>query len=122
MAIDSSRMKEKLSLAWAMSCFGIDRARSRKERSMRVLEEAIELAQACGHTRASCVAQIDATFSNPSGEVKQEAAGVMVTLAAFCGLHGFDMDELFTKEFSRCIEMSGEIRAKNFKKTVAFND
>lgn len=117
----TTRMKEKLSLAWAMACFGTDRARSRRERSMRVLEEAIELAQACGHKRADCARQVDETFAKPIGEVKQEVGGVMVTLASLCGLFGYDMDEIFTTEFARCIEKMPEIRAKSLNKTVVFN-
>lgn len=120
-APEPGRMRERLSFAWAMSCFGVDRARSRKERSMRILEEAIELAQACGHTRGDCVRQVEETYAKPIGEIKQEVSGVLVTVAAFCGLMGLNMDELFTKEFCRCIEKSDEIKAKSLKKSVVFD-
>ncbi len=114
------RMREKLSYSWVVACFGIDRARSRKERSMRVLEEAIELAQACGHKRADCLTQLDQTFAKPTGEIKQEIGGVLVTLASLCGLFNLDMDEIFTTEFARCIEKMEAIRVKGLAKSVIF--
>jgi len=68
-------------------------------RARRFLEEAIELAQACGVTAKEGRHILDYVFTRPVGEVKQEVGGVGTTLMALCnsahlGMHQCVEDEL----------------------------
>jgi hypothetical protein len=68
---------------WVISMFGHDVLIDRKERAARVLEEAIELAQAEGLDYLHCAKQLNATYARPVGNPNQEAAGVMFCLMAW---------------------------------------
>lgn len=52
-----------------------------EERTLRFVEEALELAQAMGLSRERIGALADYVYSRPVGEVDQEVGGVSVTLA-----------------------------------------
>lgn len=71
-------------LAWMLECFGADSIFDKQERSIRFLEECLELAQACGVTIDQAYAMVDFVFKRNAGEIDQEVGGVMVTLAALC--------------------------------------
>lgn len=68
---------------WVVRYIGPDLLIDRRERALRVLEEAIELAQAEGLSRDSVARLSDRAFSRPAGEPRSEAAGVLVTLLAW---------------------------------------
>jgi NTP pyrophosphatase (non-canonical NTP hydrolase) len=67
---------------WCAAAFGADHANSIPQRGIRLLEEAIELAQACGCEREMCHKLIDHIFDKPAGEIGQEIGGVGTTLLA----------------------------------------
>jgi NTP pyrophosphatase (non-canonical NTP hydrolase) len=113
-------MKEKLSLAWAVSTFGETLARSKRERAVRLVEEAIELAQSSGVPKGAITDTLTQVYSKPAGDLRQEVGGVIVTLASLCGLHGFKIDECFEQEFARCIVNVEKIREKNKQKVARF--
>lgn len=52
------------------------------ERAMRFMEEALELAQACGLEAREVSRLVDYVFAKDPGEVHQEIGGVMTTLFA----------------------------------------
>ncbi len=68
---------------WVVNRIGEDHMQPR-ERAMRLLEEAIELAQAEGITERQVLNQVYHIFSRPAGEPTQEAGGVAVCLLAWC--------------------------------------
>jgi len=72
-----------------------------KERAMRVLEEAVELAQAEGITHAQVIRQAAHVFARPAGEPAQEAAGVAVCLFGWCASRGHRLMDLATAEIER---------------------
>jgi hypothetical protein len=75
------------------------------ERTMRVLEEACELAQAEGITREELNLLVDRVYSRPIGESLQEASGVGVCLLAWAGSRDRNLMELIEKEVSRIEQM-----------------
>jgi 3-hydroxyacyl-CoA dehydrogenase len=83
-------------------------------RAFRFLEEALELAQACGVTPAEVNALRDYTFGRPVGEIDQEIAGTAVTLFALATAYGYDVGELTQNELQRATrpEVLAKIRAK----------
>jgi hypothetical protein len=67
---------------WINQVFGSDWLTSKEERGCRVLEEALELAQAMGVTHLQAVDLARQVYNKPTGEVPQELGGVMHTLLA----------------------------------------
>jgi hypothetical protein len=63
-----------------------------KERATRVLEEAIELAQACGVDEVTASRLITHVFAKPTGEIAQELGGAALTLLACAESTGHALD------------------------------
>lgn len=97
---------------WLVACFGRERAVEPLERAYRMLEEAFELAQACGCTEEDAHKLAAYVFSRPSGGRQEEVGGVMVTVAALCGVIGVDMAAAAETELDRDWERIDKIRAK----------
>ena len=101
---------------WVEACFGHRIAEDRTERTHRFLEEALELSQATGCTRADAHALVDYTYGRPVGEPGQEVGGVMVTLAGLCAALGIEMDAEAERELARVWTKVEAIRAKQAAK------
>lgn len=85
---------------WVESRIG-KRHMDRRERAMRLLEEAIELAQAEGITREMVDNQAAHVYARPVGEPSQEAAGVAVCLLGWCAATGNMLATLAEREVRR---------------------
>lgn len=103
---------------WMQECFGPEISADRLERSDRFIEEALELVQACGYAHDRAHALVEYVFNRPIGHAPQEVGGVMVTLAALCLAHGFDMHAEGKTELARISEpeVIAKIRAKQAAK------
>lgn len=101
---------------WLLACFGGEIAGDQIERSHRFLEEAIELAQACGCTQAEAHLLVDYVYGRPTGERAQEVGGVLLTLAALCLSQGIDMADAGERELERVWTKIEQIRAKQASK------
>lgn len=97
---------------WVVTCFGGVRAIEPLERAQRMLEEALELAQACGCTEGDAHKLAEYVFARPPGSVQEEVGGVMVTVAALCGAVSVDMAAAGETELDRDWTRIDEIRAK----------
>lgn len=71
------------------------------ERGIRVQEEATELGQVVGVTRAEAHKIVDMVHDKAVGELKQEVAGVAFTLLGMCALQGIRLDDVFVAEMTR---------------------
>lgn len=107
---------------WMLDTFGEEVSNDRRERSFRFGEEAIELLQAAGLSKVDVLKIIRRVFSRPAGRVPQEIGGTMVTLAAFCAAHAWDMDYLAQLEQTRCEgpDVQAKILAKQQGKRAEF--
>ncbi|MBN8844823.1 MAG: hypothetical protein J0H88_16400 [Sphingomonadales bacterium] len=101
---------------WLLACFGPEIAGDREERNHRFLEEALELVQACGCSASEAHQLVDYVFGRPIGEPRQEAGGVMVTLAALCLANALDMHKAGWDELQRIWTKVEQIRAKQAAK------
>jgi hypothetical protein len=101
---------------WMMETFSMEVCRDSAERNHRFLEEALELVQATRCTRAEAHMLVDYVFNRPVGDSQQEVGGVMVTLAALCALHDFNMSECAERELARCWQNIERIRQKQASK------
>jgi len=88
---------------WCAAAFGTEHASSIPQRGIRLLEEAIELAQAAGCDRTMCHKLVDHIFDKPAGELRQEAGGVGVCLVALAAAGGFSADEAEAVEVERVL-------------------
>lgn len=105
-------------IRWMQDTFGPAIAADKAERNFRFVEEALELAQACGCDREDVLKLVDYVYGRPVGEKGQEVGGVAVTLAALCTATGLDMEEAAEAELQRCWKNQDRIRAKHAAKPV----
>jgi len=86
---------------WVRKVFSEKEATDVPERAIRMAEEALELAQACGVDAATLHRLVDYVMSRPVGKPAQEIAGTMVTVYALAGALGVDADSEFEVELVR---------------------
>jgi len=101
---------------WMLACFGAEISGNRIERGHRFIEEGLELTQAVGVSREEVLQLVDYVYGRPTGELRQEVGGVMVTLAALCLAHEVDMHECGDTELARIWTKVEKIRAKRATK------
>ena len=99
-------------MAWLTACFGSSRKSDQQERTHRMLEEALELAQACGCTLEEADRLVQYVFARAPGAVLQEVGGVMVTVAGLSSAMSVDMAQAAEEELARNWARIDEIRAK----------
>lgn len=102
--------------SWVKACFGSEIGDDRIERNHRFLEEALELVQSLGCSRADAYQLVDYVFDRPPGDPQQEVGGVGMTLAALCGANRIDMEEAFKLELDRVWNSIEKIRQKQAQK------
>lgn len=106
--------------AWCRAAFGDDHAQSVKQRAVRMVEEAIEAAQAAGVSKHMLRNLVEHIYSKPPGELSQEIGGVGVTILALAQAAGVSADELEQKEFDRVLSKPlSHFAARNEAKNAA---
>ena len=109
---------QRLANSWAIRAFGIATVSNPKERALRVLEEAIELAQSEGILKHMVDHCADVVYGRPIGLANQEIGGVLVTTAVYCSCHNLDMEEVFIQELDRILSKPLEHFAKRFQEKI----
>lgn len=105
---------------WSRETFGDEVTRDRKERVLRVLEEAIELAQAEGVTSEEAHRLVDYVLARPPGKAAQELGGVRLTLLIYASAAGFSADTAELAELERVLAKDPEVfRQRNREKRDA---
>lgn len=87
-------------LAWAVWAFG-SVASSKEERALRFLEEAMELAQACGISAEQATKVGKRTWARPVGQVATEVAQASLTLTCLSEALDVDQRTVHCQEFMR---------------------
>lgn len=103
---------------WATEVFGPEIASHIGLRCYRFFEEATELVQALGMTKAQCVEIMEYVYGRPVGEPAQEVGGTSVTLAALCAAAAINWQDAAWAEQERCErpEVKEKIRRKQASK------
>jgi len=105
---------------WVIRCWGARVLASRAERGGRLLEEALELAQAVDLPREKALAILDHVYGRPAGDPAQEAGGVGVTLLALSASLGLSADDAEAAEVARVLAKPVEhFRRRHAEKEVA---
>lgn len=87
---------------WATAAFGADQVHP-AQRALRLLEEAVELFQACDGDRAQAHKLIDFVFDRPLGAWQTELGQVGVTLLALAASLGASADDAEAAEVARVL-------------------
>ena len=98
----------RIAHAWAVRCFGSEHVGDPQVRALRLVEEAVELAQAVGAPQSKILDVVSAVYAKPAGEPFQEVGGVSMTLAIFCQSLGINPDRAFERELTRCLSKTPE--------------
>lgn len=98
-AFDQTHLENRVR-EWVVSRIGPEHMTTR-ERAMRLLEEAIELAQAEGVTREQVDCQVAYTYSSKPGDPRQEASGVAICLYGWASAAGATLQEIGLAEMER---------------------
>lgn len=106
---------------WCVDTFGEDIAHNRKERALRILEEAMELAQVEDLPMPQIFNLALRVWSRPKGDPGQEVAGIGVTLLAYCAAADIDFEKELELEILRIErpEVQEVIRRKQHEKRLA---
>jgi NTP pyrophosphatase (non-canonical NTP hydrolase) len=112
--------RQKTVADWCAAAFGIDHASSLPQRGIRLVEEAIEAAQAAGCERAMVHKLVDYVFDRPAGTIAQELGGVGVTALALAQAAGLSADKCEADEVARVLAKPLEhFTARNQVKNAA---
>lgn len=99
--INTSRDKrQQVVLDWTIRAFGHD---TLKQRALRMLEEAIELYQACGLESAQAHCLVDYVFGRPIGNIPQELGGLGVCVLALAERACLSADDCEMEEIERVL-------------------
>lgn len=111
---------------WVQETFGDKSLFDRRNRSARLMEEAVELAQVEGVDEEQALKIVRRAYSRPAGERDQEIAGVYFTFLVYCYAAGKWPDmvaELTKQELERVIAKGPKtFRAKQREKFEAGTD
>lgn len=101
---------------WLVACLGEETLHSLPDRALRVLEEAVELAQAADIPAEKVVELVQHVYSRPVGRLEQEVAGVLNTVLLTAECIGQDAMHLGSQELTRAWTHIDAIRRKNRQK------
>lgn len=118
MTAENNREHRQMVVAlWCRKAFGDEVFFDRETRGERLVEEALEAAQAVGVSRERMMRLVDVVFSRPVGEIGQEIGGVGVTLLALAACAGISADDAETREVRRVLTKDIEhFRRRNAEK------
>jgi hypothetical protein len=105
-------------MQWAVENFG-PIARNRDERAARVVEEAIELAQAEGVALDLVLLIAQRVYARPPGSTAQEIGGLLITVDALAENRGIDAQYEAQKELVRITTLPKEHWQKKHAEKVA---
>lgn len=103
---------------WVEYTFGIDVLLDKRERVRRFMEEALELAQACGLTAADCHKLVDYVADKVPGDVQREAADAQITLYALCHAHSVDLEFALHEQLQTLPGRIAKVREKHVLKPL----
>lgn len=98
------KRRQSVVIWWARRMFGSNTLKF-TERAMRVVEEAIEVAQAVGVPVNTVERIVHRVYTKAAGEVVEELGGLLVTTLALAEVLNKDADELERDELERILSL-----------------
>lgn len=102
---------DAIAFDWALRCFG-DQMANPQERTLRMIEEAIEVGQAAGLPEVLLHEQVFEVYKRPRGTLTKELGGLCHTLRLLCTTLGVNPEALRVAELRRVLSFSPEHFAK----------
>lgn len=96
-------VRQKLITKWAIDSFSEAEALSIEQRGLRLLEEAIELAQVCKVDQRMIHKLVDYVYNRPIGHIQQEIGGVGLTLLVLAEAAATNADLCEVTEIQRVL-------------------
>lgn len=115
----NTRFMQEVIYQWVRRCFGGAIADNRAERSLRILEEAAELAQCAGVAKDKIDAIVEEVFSRPVGDHYQEIGGILVTVYAYCESNGMNAEGALMQETKRILNRDPEYFRKRMNEKIS---
>lgn len=112
------RKRQKAVYEWVRTSLGID-ATKPFERALRVVEEALELAQSAGIAHEQVTRILDHVYSRPAGRMDIEAGDVGVAILAFCESLDLSADELEEVRVEYALTLDPEVLAKRVQEKMS---
>lgn len=112
------RLVKGLVVDWGMRCFGVEHMINYQVRALRLVGEAIELAQAVDVPVDRLHACVGVVYSRPKGDTLQELGGVFITAIAMAGCCGFAIEDVIETELHRCLSKTPEHFAERNKEKL----
>jgi hypothetical protein len=111
---NNDRVKGWLQTVWPEQALDVE------ERSLRFIEEALELGESLCVSKEQAVALVEQVYGKGRpGEPMQELGGTCVTLAALCVVAKLDADVAYEREFTRCEDPAVIARIQEKHRTKA---
>jgi hypothetical protein len=105
MNVNSMQIMTQLACDWVQRCFGSDVLSNKQERAMRLLEEAIELAQSVGVPLEKVRALEVLVYDRPVGNETREMGSVLLTAVVMCRTLGYtNPADLLLSELRRVLD------------------
>lgn len=119
-AMSERPVRQRLITKWAVDSFTEEEALSVEQRGLRLLEEAIELAQVCRVDKSMIHKLVDYVYGRPVGQIQQEIGGVGLTLLVLGEVAHVDVDLCEVVEIQRVLIKPKEFFAeRNHQKNAA---
>jgi hypothetical protein len=94
----------RLACEWAIRSFGPEHVINKPTRSLRIVEEAIELCQAFKVPKDLVHLCVDTVYERPPGEPLQEIGGILLTTNILCAASGnMEPDDILECELARVL-------------------
>jgi len=109
---------QKIVFDWGIRCFGREHMYNMQVRSIRLIEEAVELAQTFNVPKDQLHKLVDIVYSREVGKSEQELGGVLVTTAVICEALQTTMHTAMLREVRRCLSKPPEHFAERNKEKL----
>lgn len=114
-----AEQRQRVVADWTVQTFGPEMM-TPHERVLRVLEEALELAQAEGLSAVEAIRLVRYVFDRPAGDPAQEVGGLRLTILAYCAAKGILADDCEAAEVARVLAKDPQhFRDRNVEKAHA---
>jgi NTP pyrophosphatase (non-canonical NTP hydrolase) len=100
--------RQRKVVEWGLAAFGREQVLSVEQRGLRLLEEALEAAQAAGVSAEDAMKLAVYVYGRPVGELRQEIGGVGITLLALANAAGVSADDQEVIELNRVLSKPKE--------------
>ena len=112
------RSLSNIAVDWAIRCFGREHVFNKHVRALRLVEEAVELAQVVDVPPEQLHELIDIVYGRKKGELYRELGGVMLTTIILHRTLELDPEDMLEAELRRVLYNSAKHFAKRNQEKI----